>query len=775
MAPKTINFPSTLESPEVGWPWPYIHTQGYPLVYTRSKWSTAWVLNARLIPTEITWSVAPTLPVATFDFHYGEVFLPTDSQFQEVRKAWGADLVGSFVKVVYHSDIVSENGTALSPEYASRSWYGVISEAHDELGGVSNSTGKASGKLTIVAYGMEKLLADHAIVESFAEDKDGFGVTVGIPFDFNRQGPRSIVGNRSADKIGKSYVFGAKPSTNQTWSSRDILEYLIQYQTPTNETAAKAVLFDLKMPPGIPTDKDSPTIKTENATTYSIISQILDRRRVTMWWVEVDEATNTCQIKADSMVATPVVGDKLSIPANTKQINLKFDNDQLTNVVINNSELPTVNQVVAQGPRIRCAGTFCYHEENIEAGWTSKQEEAYEAGGSPHPANTPTKRKQTRNDAARRSPMLENVYSLFQIPESWNQKVGDGLGSFFPLFVDADKDDKPQKMQCFSELFIEQSLPLLEGVDYTWSKILAGAVPLTFGNNEEMRPFVMFRKPWTTSPIRYQNAEGSVAVVETTNAKENPRLSCYVTIPQMTRSIRLKVQGEPQHAIAFSDFSGQAEDPKVGEFDWKNAYFTISFESQFRTEGKWPEVLSPNDAIRRKYIYGGDQFYMHYVAPSTVVGIDADGVLQVSAGGHIPALGGDLDPRKPLKDIAKIAAAWYTVEHFVLSIDSYRLKPAGDIPLGALIIEAGGGGVANPIDSSDPGHLQTVNAPVTQITFFLPSTPGDVQQPARMKIKTWAGELDAMEFAGVKPPVLRGRSKRGTAGRIAAAEAVTEG
>lgn len=773
---KTIPFPGSWESVDNGWDAEGVHDQALWIeVYTRTKWAEEWILRETLIPTEVTWSVAPTLPVAVLEMHYGEVLQPSGlnggRQFDEVLKSDWTSLVGSFLKVEFRSYVLPEDIANVDGYY--RRWYGRIEEVHDEQGGVSNSTGKAYGKLTFVAYGLEKLLADHAILESFCVDNDGNPLTVGIPLDFNRQGPRAIVGNRSAVQSGASYVFGGKPSTNVAWSSYEILDYLLTYQTPVNESGDTVVLFTPRLPIGLPPTNDTPIIKCDNATTYSIISQILDRRRVTMWWVDVDDDTNQCLLKADTMVPSPIIGNKLSLPPNSNQIHLRYDGDSLTNVVINNSELPTVDQVVCQGPRIRCCATFSYDDDNIEKGWTTTQQETYEAGGYPHPDGTPVKRKQTRNDAVRRSPTLEDVYSLFRIPEDWNFYVGNGFGvSANPLFVVDVTDVQPQ---CFSELFLDQTLPLLEGVDYSDSAIGDGTVPLAYGDNNEMRPFVLFRKPWTESGLyRYQNAEGSAASVETTNPKENPRLSCNMSIPERSRSVRLKVQGDVQHAIAYGDFTGQSEDPKFGRFSWTQALFTLSIESQFRTEGIWPDILYVNDAVRKKVIYCGDQYRQDYVAPDTVVGVDADGKLVTSDGGWIPLKNGDDDPTKLLQDIAKIAHSWYGTQHYVLSLDSYRMKPSGDIPLGSLILTAGGGGAVNPDNPLDPGHLQTINAPVTQITYLFPHNMGDRLQPGRMRIKTWAGELDAVEFAAVKAPILRGRSKRGTQGRFTAAEGVTQ-
>jgi hypothetical protein len=740
MAVNTIHFPA---------PYDEVNPPGITLgdttwVGVRSTWSSEWQTADNLIPTEVTWSVSPTLPIATLEAYYGDVMQPWEHQFQEVTRSSITDLVGQYIHI-WCTTQLAENvaGGGSAGTSLTRDWFGIIEEAHDEQGGINPKTGRMYGRVTLVAYGMEKLLSDHAILDSVCEDYNGFDILSGIALDFNRAGPRGVKGNRSTAKVAGSYVFSGNSATAEKWSSYDIMEYLIQHQTPKDHAGVKSVPFRLSLPPELPPNSDAPAIKAENATTYSIISQLLDRRRATMWWCEVDTDTNSVLIKADTMVRSPVVGNKISIPANSRQINLQYDTDPLTNVVVNNSSLPRFDQVVAQGPRIRCVGSFQYADGNIEAAWKAADETAYKAGGTPHPAGTPIRRKQLRNETARRSPTLESVYSLFQIPDDWNLKVGT-TPSDVPLFVD---DDGNLRDQCTPELIIEQSMPLLEGVDYSGTLIEAGGVPTSYGSDEEMRPFVMLRRPTVTaSPYKWKNAEGSEAGLELTNPKDNPRLSCNVSIPQNSKTIKVQVQGQPQHAIAYGDFTKITnEDHDFGQYTWKNAIFTLSVLSQDRTEGRWPELLTQGDAVRRKVIYAGDQYFRDYVAPLTVVGLDSDGdLVHSTTGGHIPAKGGASDPTKQLVDIAKIAAAWYTVQHYVLSLDSYRLKSPSDIPLGALIYKAGG-------DPQTEDGLE-VNAPVTQITYLYPHEKSEKVKPARMTIKTWAGELDAVEFMAVKPP-----------------------
>lgn len=760
---KTIHFPHQTEDTPIK---SGVVLQYAPEVFVRQKWGDAWLPYPKLAPIEVTWSVAPTLPVATFEMDYGSVRPPyrelgPDGNeilgFQEVSKWSATNLVGWFVRVKCVT-----NASETRPVELARYWYGVIEQAYDDQGGVElvkklNDDGttstivRAYGRVMLVAYGLEKLLADHQVLTSRCIEF----VDIGIPLDFNRAGPKGIDGNRSFDKVGGTYVFESRESEARKWSTRDIVEYLMWRQVPRDQAGVDKLQWIID-PSSLPflCDTDSPLLLCDNASTYSLLSQLIDRRRGLMWWVEVDynkdveesEPNAVIWLKCNSIIPNQIDGSKITIPANTNQIHLQYDADPLTKVVVNSTDLQRFDQVVIRGPRIRCVGSFSAEDGTLEAGWTSADEAAYESGGTPHPAGTQLVTKQERNDAVRRSPKLANVFALFRIPKTWDFRVGDGEGGVkLPMFID---DEGAPLEQNYLELSVEQTMPILEGKDYSGTVVRAGAAPLVTVNETEMRPLVFFRRPTSTAgAYRYRPAEGANAEREIVNAKENARLQAHVTVPQNTMTIRVEISGEKQHAIAFADFTRITnEDKYCGEVDWRKMVVTLSIESQFHTEAVHPDPANQSDFVRKKIIYAGDRYYQHYVAPETVVGIDKDGFLIRSDGGWIPTTGDGADPLPYLQDIAEISAAWYTVQHFELSLQSYRLKAPNDIPLGALVLKAGGGVAADEygLDKVD------VNAPVTQITFQYARGTGDRCPPATMQIRTWAGELEAVDLVPAK-------------------------
>jgi hypothetical protein len=747
---------------------------GYPLVYTRQRWSDEWVLQQRIHPLEVTWSVAPTLPVATCEFLYGGILEAGNTGYTTVTKAQGLALVGKFIKIVCPAETSLNDDDELETKY--RYWNGIIEEANDVQGGADTVSGLIQGRLVLVCYGLEKLLADHVIDGAVCDGgTDGNGdpvfVNVGVPLDFNTYGPRHVIGNKSLVKRGSSFVFGNEPSQSATWSTSNILEYLATHQTPKDTTGQRSIPFNLNVPTALTSFTDGPVLRCQNATTYSLISQLLDRRRVTMWWIDVDEDTQEVNIKADTMVAAQVSGSVYSIPANSDLLTLKYADDPLTTTKVNNSDLPAYHQVIARGARRRSVGSFCYDDDTMEAAWNSADETSYEAGATSHPAGTPLKRKQTRNADRRNDPLLEDVYSLFRIPEDWDFKVAAGSGNTaVPLFKDTelgDPGDDDLLKQCYAALEVEQTLPLLHGVDYSDDAITTSSISLTTDTNEETRPLVFFIKPWTSGgDERWQKMDGQAATdVERIDPKENERIRCMVSVPPRSMTVRLKVHGQPQHAIAFSDFTPiSGEDRSVGEFDWQDAIFTLSIESLFHVQATYPDPLTVQiDAVRKKIVDAGEQYRQDYVAPYTVVGIDDDGALIRSDGGYIPQPGSADDPIPKLEDIAKIAAAWYTNRHYVLELESYRLKSNESLPLGALVQWAGAGST----QATAIAHVQEVNAPITQVKFQYQIGGPKKTPPPKMSMKTWAGELDAVSLVALNPMTQPGEA-RTEAGRVRA-------
>ena len=271
-------------------------------VYTRANWLDDWVLNATLTAVQATWSVAPSIPSATLVFDYGRIREPgPTATFEDVSKL----AIGrNYVRIVYQS------------EGDSWDWVGFVDIDSDEIFG----TDKFGGRQTIIAYGIEKLLADHVI------DKTVWGTTKDDDTTVYKSGPAGLAtfnkdgrGNRHKT-IGpapeNAFVFGINASSFfgsweelKDWNSSQIIEHLLAWHTPRDEADSVKVVINYTSD-NVAT-WDQPVLPTEQSTTYSLISQLIDRRRLLVWWLAYNSEDDVMDWKAASLASADIT---LTVP-----------------------------------------------------------------------------------------------------------------------------------------------------------------------------------------------------------------------------------------------------------------------------------------------------------------------------------------------------------------------------------------------------------------------------------------------------------------------------
>lgn len=707
-----------------------IRNVGDHRVYYRAAWADEWTQWTSMQAVNVVWSCAPTLPTATLLWRYGWIKQVDAATPAEVAKLAG--VTSLYVKI--EIDATYSGGS-----WSTATWYGILSFADDQLGG-STFRGApvnviATGEQTFTCYGLEKLLVDHIIRTSWV----AFGATdfIGRGLTFNRRG----IGNRSAAAAPgyTSYGFEPDPDLGVLWSSLDIVNHVLEFQTPRDETDAVEVPFILQDDSQIP-DWDSPEIDSDRQTAYSLLDRIINRKRLLLWWLEVDEEEDPAVVTlhTNTMLASaltiPLTGAP-TIPANSSQIDLQFDSDTLTTAAVRTSDVEKVDVVIAQGARRRSVATFSIIDATLETGWAPADETLYIAGasGDADYGALSIKDKQKRNADFRSSPAMEKVYAFFRIPDYWDFQTADGIGgeamAMFPDDVDVDL----VYPQYFPDLYIEQTMPLIAGVDYAGDSELGLLPTEPDEDRDELSPLVFFRRPETaTGWVRAEDI-AKTAGLEEDDEDANNRFSCSVRVPRDSRGLFIRVHGEPgQHAIATYTFSRLPTDEHPGGYRYESGKMlvTMSLVDDRCVEGRWPATDPTSETLRYMVIDAGDGYRKDYLVPDTVVGVASDGTLIRTVGGFLPVESDDDDQHR-LVAIAKVAASWHTVTHNVLSLQTHRLRI--DIGLGDLVTTIG--------DTAD-GHRQTLNTPVTQIEVTIPQ---DASDPI-MVITTWAGELDPMQL-----------------------------
>lgn len=697
---------------------PTIHDKTAHRVYVRERWGDQWQLANDLWCIEVAWSVAPTMPTASLLWHYGSIKRPTANTFTAISKSLYRRV---FVKI----EVDSER------EGAPRVWVGVIELDSDQQGGTAIDGGSpvAVGQQIITAYGMEKLLADNVILTATCE-----GVAQNMtdtPPNFNARG--------KPNKANGQFLFGLDNETAEFWTTRSICLYLTQYQSPRNVAGAREIQFLLDGT-GLP-DWDKPEVQQAWLTTYTLLDQLINRRRLLIWWCEL-EGSNI-RVKTDTIAENDIPLQQNTVPANSRPIWLVCDNDPATQITINRGDVQAVDRVVVRGERRRSVGSFSYLDGTMQAGWSQADEAAYTAGasGSAGFAALGKREQRRRNEEARTNPKLANVYCYFSIPKTWNRKVKDGEGGTEkPLFPVPGKPNESAFVY-YPGLTVEQDLPLVDGVDYADDAIANGSFTLPPEPHIETRPAAYMRVPGTQRWVNLSEVGRNADLEIVHRSRDFQRFAAAVRVPPDGRGIFLDVHGAPKHALDGANFGYLPTDETLGKQSYKGTnetglIFTFSVLDDRYCEGIFPATVTdkPPGYVTTKLIWA-QGFRKDYVAPGTVVRLDVDGTLKRSTGGFIPKEGPDDDEHK-LEDAARIAGEWYTKEHFKLFVNTTRQPDPEKLALGMLVVESG----------ETAHNLKHVNSPITDIQIYIgQGRPGD-NPPPRLTISTFAGELDALQF-----------------------------
>lgn len=713
---------------------------GVHRVYFRAHWSGDWSEIEDLHCTEAAWSLAPTLPTATLEWHYGSLKQIGSNTFENFAKL--STLGRVFIKIEFD---IERNDEGV---WLTRDWYGVCEGSDDALGGAvfdRNARGAANvatGRQVFHCYGLEKLLADHFVRGAYFEDSADHAVYLERGLTTNRGNKP----NRSANKVEGSYVFDPavdteNPANNHWWSTRDLVEYLLTVETPLDAAEEPQIVFQLDTT-NIP-NWDRPEIELHHQTTYSLLDRVLNRQRLLAWRIGITAGEPILKCFTHTKEGVPIDGvEGFGIERNIFEKSYHFDRDQLTSASVRTAEHLLFDQVLVRGARIRCVGTFSKSDETIETAFTSAEEVTYDEGASKQPgyADLGTEEKQRRNAEARAVPKLDHVYCRFRIPPDWDFQVKDGeAGDAHPLFL---TPGGAASQIFYPDLVIDHSLPLLKGVDYSLDKIKAGTYVETPGERQESPPLVFFLNP-ASSPNRWVDGSklARAANLETKRAEELTSFSVHVHVVRESQAVELRVSGSAQHAIAYSQFTRLPVDEPTGQYDYQGGkmLMTLCLIDDRSIEKYWPkDPPAGRDALRTKLIEAGDDYPYAYVAPGTVVGVNAKGELQRSSGGYYPKKEAHDVPARLLA-AAKIAAAWYCVPHQSLSLATRRLRIPDDVELGDFVTEIG--------DPDLPGgHRQTINGLVTEIRIETPrNAVGETGEPV-MHITTWCGELDPLSL-----------------------------
>jgi len=391
--------------------------------YVRSGWTGIWTRLPYVKPLRSSEAAWPERSIAEFQFDYGEIKREDRSDYPLWIPEAGLDM---YICI----RVVPETGTPYI------SWVGVVPMETLDIFGTQGSLSAATypaGIQQFVAYGLDYLLERRQIAGAYARQTDGSAVQIGYAPRFNERlrSGLQLVGNRSAEKITVDstevcYGFGGR----NTWSHRDILEYLLYYSNDTvvePEFVLGPPAIDGADDPEILTFADSlvSTVSQSGINVKAIIDELITRRRglgARLCWSVLGSSApqgeagfpgGPVELELLSMVDVPVTAGDTTLPANPYPEYLRLDSGIDTEAsIVTIDALATYDRLRVQGARtLTCFSAVTASETNwpmdhaiIERAWSAAEQSAYDA----------------LDDSARGATAYERVYARFRLPADWN-------------------------------------------------------------------------------------------------------------------------------------------------------------------------------------------------------------------------------------------------------------------------------------------------------------------------------------------------------------------
>ena len=180
--------------------------------------------------------------------------------------------------------------------------------------------------------------------------------------DFNEPGiSGGVIGNRSTEKVGKTYVFS---SDGAEWTNLQVLEYLLTYHGRDD------IIVNISGTLGL-LENIVTVNRLDGRTLYQAINELIPRQRGAAWSL-VEEDPNSASstpliVKVWSLIDTDIkIDENITIPANVelKTIDLPVSN-LLEEAVIQRTTSETYNTVMSRGGFIKTCFNLSHADDTF--------------------------------------------------------------------------------------------------------------------------------------------------------------------------------------------------------------------------------------------------------------------------------------------------------------------------------------------------------------------------------------------------------------------------
>ena len=640
---------------------PRITNVGAHTVYTRAVWSDVWTAQPNLTCVECQWTAAPDFNSAILIWKTGAVIVPGNT----TPTTFGAFVGrGYFVKI----DWVCDDASLLR-------WVGYVD--------ASTWPTEAFGDQQITCYGLERALALTPIADAVWLDESVSPAEVkrtGEPVDFNL--PER---NRAFTPVsGTLHAFAAEVPTGaplpRSWSSRQILEYLLTYHLPTNTWGVSTIPWAINQLTQLP-DWDAPAIETRNRTVWDVITDLVSANQ--QLGLTFGSDGTTAYLRVFSHLASALDIDGQIRLANPNQHTIVFAPDAYTEAEFADRG-GGYDQVICRGARRISITTLSVPAGDLVPDWTDDQQTEYETGALnelQYPFWNKSERR-ARNDQVRAKPELNHVYTRFRLADLQDWATSYGLQGAFP------DNPTPRRVRILDTLPISKTEPWHGAIDTDWYDGHIGRPALVVVAKPDF--------PGESIDLTRSRSGEAVGIGEWPN-------DFLATVEALGTSLQLHLSGAPNHAIAGADFTPLAEDTTdYGGLDYLTLAITVAIEEDRFCQAAYPVTAPAANIVRRLLVECGESYQQIYVVPvTTVAGLDPGGIALESEGGYLR------DDTAKLAALAQVIAAGATLTRKQVSWRSRRRISV--IAVGDLVTSAGGA---------------TINAPVVRMRLIAPESVG---------------------------------------------------
>ena len=639
------------------------------LVSIKRAWAGAWESSFSLVPLAASrHACGQDLDALTLQRRYGPAVKgPLDEGFSARSPI---DLLGAWVRV----ELAGGQGLYTV-------WIGRI-EA--ETRAVQGSESGRQGTQQWTAFGPLQILRKAQVHHSFW-DEDNTVQELGWVPDVNlyptisaRIDPQTgmLVGNRSASKLGESYLFGG----TDYWSNYDHIEYLLarfveQSGGPTWTIGGQTdILRDLIT--------ITPTWDVH--TVADLLASLIPPAFGIDYQIAATGAGFEVRVFALTANEVSFGGETMPRNPNTTRISGSTTVDML-DCRIERSRTQFYDRLRVVGERVKSVFSLSAPEGTLVPMWTDTLETDYKTAIN---EGIEEEDKQV-NDAYRAQDRFRAVYRMFRASDGWDWMAGRAAPK---ILLDGGSEEDAAR-----QTGVRATLPellLKEGWNY-------GEDPPVNENPsgeavDFLAPFALVQDPELVSylPVDKLSVLRDLYLMNLSD----------MGLSVLENQWGVMIHPSPNHALArnhWTDAKVSAYDPMTEGVDWEGLIVTIAAETDQRLEMglDLPEAFASGDGSTMVVSVPGAEFW--WLSPSTVIGVDSLGQKRLS-----PESGVVLrDDSSKLALIAAGALSRYLNDRVRASFTCRRLV-AWTMLLGTVltVVEEG-------------GDLQHIGAPITSIRW----------------------------------------------------------